>query len=121
MKKPEGKPQMSLMYTSFIEEVVRVREYGIEKHGDPEGWQTTTTIEHMDSALRHLLAYKSWLLGESIGEQNDPESGHNHLAMAACNLMFEIERLSGTLNNQICDSLHPPHFYVPKEEKDEKK
>ncbi len=92
MKKNEGKPQLSLMYTSFMEEVVRVREYGIKKHGSPEGWVTTSTLEHIDSALRHIMAFKSWLLHESIGEELDVESGLDHLAMAACNLMFEIER-----------------------------
>lgn len=92
MKFQEGKPKMSLMYASFIEEVVRVREYGIKKHGSAEGWKTTTVIQHLDSALRHLIAYKAWFLSESVGEEYDPESGLDHLAHCACNLMFEIER-----------------------------
>ena len=93
MKKNEGKPQLSLMYTSFMEEVVRVREYGIKKHGSSDGWLTTTTIEHIDATLRHIMDFKSFLLGEAVGEEFDLESGFHHLAHAGCNLMFEIERI----------------------------
>jgi len=92
MKKNEGKPQLSLMYTSFMIEVCRVREYGIEKHGSPDGWKSTTPIEHIDATLRHIMAFKSWLLKESTGEEYDLESGFRHLAHAGCNIMFEIER-----------------------------
>jgi len=81
MKKNEGKPQLSLMYTSFMIEVCRVR-----------GWKSTTPIEHIDATLRHIMAFKSWLLKESTGEEYDLESGFRHLAHAGCNIMFEIER-----------------------------
>ena len=108
MKKPEGKPQLSLMYTSFMEEVVQVREYGIKKHGSPDGWLTTTTIEHIDATLRHIMAFKSFLLNESIGEEFDLESGFHHLAHAGCNLMFEIERMHMNIMNtaEVWDEVH---------------
>lgn len=87
MKKDERKPKPSLFYTSALYETVRVRAFGIDKHGSEEGWKTTTPIEHIDSAVRHLLAAKD-------GEQLDAESGFLHLAHAICNCMFEIERIA---------------------------
>ena len=101
MKFNEGKPKMHLVYTSFMESVARVRQFGIEKHGSSTGWKTTDVIDHIDAALRHITAYKSWLIGEAMGEENDPESGLDHLAHAACNLMFEIERKLEESKNEV--------------------
>ena len=93
MKKNEGKPKISLVYKSFVEEISKVREFGNIKHGNPEGWRTTKTREHYDACLRHLFTSLD-------GEILDKESGLLHLSHAACNLMFLIEEIAngGTVN-----------------------
>jgi len=84
MKKNEGKPKLSLIYKSFMDEIAKVREYGVEKYGNKEDWRTTDSELHYDACLRHIFAYID-------GEEIDKESGLSHLAHAACNLMFLIE------------------------------
>ena len=86
MKKDEGKPNPSLFYTSALYATVRVRAYGIKKHGSMDGWKTTKPIEHYDAAIRHIRAVME-------GEYYDKESSELHLAHAMCDLMFEIERI----------------------------
>jgi len=87
MKHSEGKYEPTLVYTSLIKHVARVRRYGIEKHGNSEDWRTTTQVQHYDAALRHLLAVID-------GEEFD-ESGMPHLAHCITTLMFELERNYG--------------------------
>ena len=88
-KNEEGKYRPTLLYTSFIKEVSRVRMYGIKKYGEPgDDWKTTEAIRHFDAMLRHIFAFLD-------GEEVDSESGLSHLAHAATNLMFEIERRKG--------------------------
>jgi hypothetical protein len=85
----KGKYKPSLIYTSLLKEISKVREYGIEKYGSPEDWTTTDPYRHFDAAIRHIRAYIS-------GEQIDAESTLHHLSHAASNIMFEIERLYRT-------------------------
>ena len=86
MSKPnEGKYKPSLIYTRCLEAMSRVRVYGIIKHGAKEDWRTTSSIRHLDAAIRHIRAHID-------GEVIDKESGKEHLAHAMTNLMFEIER-----------------------------
>jgi len=92
-KKPEGKYEPSLVYTSCIKEVAKVRRFGIDKHGASEDWLTTEPIQHYDAVLRHVYAIID-------GEEKDPESGLLHLAHAITGLMFEIERLD-RLNREV--------------------
>jgi len=84
-KKDEQKWEPTLLYPSFLEAVARVRQYGIKKYGKSEDWRTTESIRHFDAALRHIYAFMR-------GEEIDESSGLSHLAHAAANLMFEIER-----------------------------
>ena len=83
----DGKYRPSLVYRSLISEVAAVRAHGAEKYGSTETWGENPPEYHLDAALRHLLAHLS-------GELRDPESGLKHLAHAASNLMFELERFS---------------------------
>ena len=85
-KHDSGKYQPSLIYESLLKEISSVREYGIEKYGFSEDWLTTEPIRHFNAAIRHIRAFMN-------GEQYDQESTLHHLAHAASNLMFEIERL----------------------------
>ena len=97
-KNEEGKYEPTLVYRSFIEAVAKVRAYGIKKYGKSEDWRTTPSIRHFDAALRHILAFMS-------GESKDEASGYSHLAHAAANLMFEIERREPKPNVEIIKDL----------------
>ncbi len=92
MKKPEGKPKPHFFYTSALYATVKVREFGVKKHGSIDGWKTTTPVEHYDAAIRHIRATMD-------GETHDKESGELHLAHAICDLMFEIERYTEEVND----------------------
>lgn len=94
MKMPEGKYQPHLLYKSMKIEVARVREFGKNKHGGEETWMTTTPMEHLDAAQRHIDECIEAIRVEDDARLVDPESGLSHLAHAICNLMFEIERRS---------------------------
>ena len=91
-KQNEGKPELSLIYYSFMKEIAKVRKFGVDKYGDKEDWRTTSKQLHYDACLRHIM---SKLSGESI----DKESGLSHLAHASVNLMFLIEEEETELNN----------------------
>jgi hypothetical protein len=95
MKKNEGKPEPTLVYPSLVYAIARVRRFGINKHGSEDGWKTTKHIQHLDALLRHVLAateaYKHRLEEGADLDALDHESGLDHLAHAACNIMFLIE------------------------------
>jgi hypothetical protein len=86
-KKPEGKYEPTLVYTSLIKLVAKRRRYGINKHGSSEDWRTTTPTQHHDAMMRHLLA-------DIDGETCD-ENGDDHLVALVTTAMFEIERRHG--------------------------
>ena len=76
-----GKPPVGLVDPHFILEVARVLQFGSEKYA-PHNWRKGMEWSRIyDAAQRHLLAWAS-------GEETDDESGLNHLAHAACCLMF---------------------------------
>lgn len=85
-KQTEGKYKPSLTYTSLLEEISKVREYGIKKYGSSEDWMSTDKIHHYEAAIRHIRKHID-------GEFIDNDSGLLHLAHAVTNLMFEIERI----------------------------
>lgn len=94
MKKDEGKPELSLIYESFVNAVAKVRTFGLIKYPGKEDWRTTETKKHYDALMRHIFAATDWFnSGHGFGrdEENDQQSGLDHLAHAACNIMFLIE------------------------------
>lgn len=93
MKKPEGKYQPHMVYKSAIVEIARVREYGVTKHGSDDGWKTTTVMEHLDAARRHIDETIEAIRRKDMSRMYDDESGRLHIGHAMCDLMFEIERL----------------------------
>lgn len=93
MKKPEGKHKPHMVYQSAIVAIARVREFGVEKHGSEDGWKTTSVMEHLDAARRHIDETIEAVRNGDAGRMNDEESGQLHIAHAMCDLMFEIERL----------------------------
>lgn len=81
IKHDTGKRRLSLIEPLFIQTLGDVITFGAEKYA-PNNWRLCEdTSRYKDALLRHIFAY----LG---GERFDPETGIEHLAHAACNLMF---------------------------------
>ncbi len=81
-KNDEDKNRLDLIEPGFIESVGKVLTFGAEKY-EPNNWQKVENAEdrYYAAALRHLLAWRH-------GEKIDEESGLNHLAHVATNIMF---------------------------------
>lgn len=81
LKNDTDKPRLELLDASFLEGIGRILAFGAKKYEDHnwrKGLKTTRTI---GACLRHIFA---WLRGED----NDIETGENHLLHAGCELMF---------------------------------
>lgn len=86
-KNDTGKPKWHLLRGMFgaLDCVIRVREYGVHKYGDPDNWLLVEDGErrYVNAAMRHLARVIE-------GEHADPESGLPHLAHAACSVLFAL-------------------------------
>lgn len=93
-KADAGKLRLTLVPTSLIKAVAKIRMYGNAKYpdGGPDNWKQVEPERYKDALYRHLLAYLD-------GERLDPESGLPHLWHLACNAAFLIE-LEGEHGNQ---------------------
>lgn len=81
IKLDDGKRQLSLLEPQFILTVGDVITFGAAKYA-PNNWKLCKdTSRYKDAMLRHIYAYLS-------GELQDSETGIDHLAHAACNIMF---------------------------------
>ena len=76
-----GKPMMSLVTPDFILGMASVLTMGAKKYGERNWELGNKTSVPYDSAMRHLLTWRS-------GESLDAESGEHHLFHAAVNLMM---------------------------------
>ena len=81
-KADNGKPHPSYVPVEIIEAVMRVREYGNKKYGDPENWRTVEPERYHEAMLRHVL--RAWNDPYAV----DPESGLLHLEHICCNAAF---------------------------------
>ena len=81
LKETEGKLRYSLLVDEFIDEMVRVREFGADKYDDWDWMRGRPWTDYSDAARRHLRA---WLDGETTAD----DSGLHHLAHAAVGMMF---------------------------------
>ena len=79
------KPRYSLIPAKALDEVVHVLTYGSKKYED-FNWKYIDKPKDrfFSAAQRHAW---EWMQGE----ENDKETGRNHLASAICNLMFLLE------------------------------
>jgi len=80
-----GKLQYGLVPPNALKATVEILTFGAQKY-EPDNWKWVPDSKrrYFDAAQRHLWAWKS-------GEQNDQETGKNHLAHAMCCLMFLYE------------------------------
>lgn len=81
-----GKPEYGLIPLKALEEMTKVLTVGAKKYS-PGNWAYVDDAQnrYYDALFRHLVSWKS-------GEKNDPETGLNHLAHAACCVYFIMER-----------------------------
>lgn len=92
-KNDQDKIRLDLIEPSFIEAVGKVLTFGAKKY-EPNNWQKVDNPvnRYYAAAMRHLMAWRE-------GEEKDPESGINHLAHVATNIMFlmhfEKENING--------------------------
>ena len=106
IKADAGKPRLSLVPTEIINQIARVREYGINKYpnGGPNNWKKVELDRYRDAAYRHRLAY----IADPKGV--DEESGLPHLAHLACNVAFlcELETLQkeGPKTDKVSEEKH---------------
>lgn len=84
-KYDKDKPRWDLLPLRGTALTVDVLTYGAKKYA-PENWRKVEgwRWRYFGAALRHMVA---WFAGEKI----DPESGHHHLAHAACCVLFMLE------------------------------
>tara|TARA_R100000951_G_scaffold32940_6_gene28014 strand:- start:414 stop:857 length:444 start_codon:yes stop_codon:yes gene_type:complete len=81
-----GKPDYSLIPLASMQEAAKVLEYGATKYAR-DNWKRPTHWTVSFACLqRHLAAWQS-------GEDNDPESGRNHLGHAMCNILQMLHML----------------------------
>lgn len=77
------KPPLSLVTRTFIWAVAQVLGVGASKYSRGNWARGMSYSQTIDGVLRHVTAWMS-------GETYDPETGLNHLAHAACGLMFIV-------------------------------
>ena len=83
-KDDQEKLRMDLLSPSALEWLSQVLTYGSKKYGD-RNWESGIAFSRVFGAVqRHLWAWWG-------GEEQDKESGLNHLAHAMCGLMFLIQ------------------------------
>ena len=84
-KADAGKLQLTLVPTSIIKKIAKVRMYGTNKYKDPNNWKRVEKERYKDATYRHFLAY--------LEDENsiDEESGLEHLWHLACNIAFLCE------------------------------
>lgn len=76
-----GKPRVELLPPQALMEIGKVFDFGAQKYGDynwQKGFKWTSVCA---SLLRHVYY---WL----AGEDNDPESGINHMAHVGANVLM---------------------------------
>lgn len=80
-RKNEGKPQYSLLPLDYLEQAVKVLEFGAKKYARDNHRKGLVSTEVLDSLLRHISALQR-------GEYIDPESGLPHIGHIQCNAIF---------------------------------
>jgi hypothetical protein len=83
-KNDTGKSRVDLLLPEFLLEVGDVLALGAQKYGE-HNWRLVSKGRYVAATLRHFFAFMG-------GEILDPESGKQHLAHCATNIMFLWEK-----------------------------
>lgn len=78
------KPRVDLIPSLGLLEIGKVLAFGAKKYS-AWSWTKVESFRYVGAALRHIYA-------ATAGEKIDPESGLPHLAQAATNILFLLER-----------------------------
>ena len=82
VKQSKGKTRWSLLPFKAMEHVINVLNFGAVTKYAPNNWKKVEDKgAYCDAIIRHTAKYME-------GEENDKEVGENHLACAACNILF---------------------------------
>ena len=95
LKSDKGKPEFDLLPIELLSDVNRVLVFGALKYG-VNNWRKKEGFKYSrcyNALLRHMFAWWN-------GEDNDKETGINHLSHAMCNLIFLMYHFK---NNKIAD------------------
>ena len=99
-----GKLEYGLLPPLALKATVDVLTVGAQKY-ERDNWKKVPDSKrrYFDAMQRHIWAWKE-------GEQNDPETGRNHLAHALCCLMFLYEHdilysVDENLNNGVTNEI----------------
>lgn len=83
-----GKPPLAHLPWKAIREVSQVQLFGHKKYEDFHNYKKGMEVSrHLSCATRHIADFMD-------GNDLDTESGRNHLAHAACRLLFVLENLA---------------------------
>ena len=83
VKFDDEKIRYELLDPYALQEIARVLTYGAKKYNDHNWSKCNSVTRYFGACCRHLFA---WLRGED----NDSETGINHLAHAGCCIFFMI-------------------------------
>lgn len=77
-----GKRRWDLLPWDQVGQIVDILGHGADKYGE-NNWRELARFDdrYFAAVMRHLTAWRR-------GERIDPDSGHTHLAHAACGLLF---------------------------------
>lgn len=115
MKYDGEKVRLDLLPVEPIIDIGKVLTYGARKYSERNWEKGLAWSRCYAAALRHLLAWQN-------SETNDPETGLNHLAHAACEILFLLE-FSRT-HNELDDrpgTLNPSRRLLPGPEAEQPK
>jgi hypothetical protein len=83
----DGKPPLANLPWAGVREVAMVQAYGHSKYKDFNNFRKGMEVSrNLSCAIRHISEYMD-------GNDLDSESGRNHLAHAACRLLFVLQNL----------------------------
>jgi len=86
-KDTKGKPPLALLPYNSLAEVAKVFEYGAKKYKMHDWRQGHKQLDMISASLRHTYKYLE-------GNNQDEESGLEHLAHAATNLLIVLQQIS---------------------------
>ena len=81
LKFDQDKIRLELLPFEALEEVGKVLTFGAKKYGDYNWTKGIKYSRLLGASLRHIFVW-------ATGKENDEETGLNHLAHAACCLLF---------------------------------